>query len=114
MAGAVRIEQTHKALLNCRFKVVVEKSFSVCQAKILHQFPYRELTIADSSDNFAYRDIIRNQLVGYLWGQLVGSACGVSLHRILFVIVGVVNTLHEHFTVTDLVGESHFEQRFQF
>ena len=44
---------------------------------------------------------------------LVGSACGVSFNRILFVIIGIVDALHEHFPVVDLVGESRFQQGFQ-
>ena len=72
VAWAVRIEQTHKASFYCRVEVVVEEIFSICQTKMLHQFFYRELIIANSFYDLAHGNIIRDQLVGYLSGQLVG------------------------------------------
>ena len=83
MAGTVRIEQTHKTFFECRIEVVVQKVFPVRQIQLFHHSLDRIRIIADRQYEFLTGGIFRNQLVGYLSGELVGSACRVELVRCL-------------------------------
>ena len=79
MAGTVRIQQPHKAILDRRIQIVIEKVFPVRQLQLLHYSLDRTRIVADCQYKFLTEGIFRDQLVGRLL-----RTCGVSLWGKLF------------------------------